>query len=70
MRHAGDWIRLDGAPGDTSDATLFIEQLEGTTPLSYMRPADTSAAIYADNDTGELNVKNSGFKMYFDFEVL
>lgn len=66
MRHGGDdWIRLDGAPGDESDATLFIQQRGETS--AYMHPADTITAVYVDSDTGALNVKSGGkgFIMYY-----
>jgi hypothetical protein len=58
---------LDGALDDAFDSTLFIDQQDrfGT----YMRPADASTAVYVDDDTGELNVKNGGMghKMYYSF---
>jgi hypothetical protein len=65
MRHGGDWIWLDGAPGDQSDATLFIQDKDRAG--SYMQPADTSTTVSADYDTGELNVKKGGkgFIMYY-----
>ena len=69
LRHGGDWIRFDGELGDTSDATLFIKQREEPYTLLYhLRPADSSTVIYADDNTGALNVKSEGFKMNFELE--
>lgn len=65
MRHGGDWIYLNGALDDTSDATLFIMQKDDLFSYSILRPADASNQVYADYDSGALNVKNKGFQLYF-----
>ncbi|KAF8156047.1 hypothetical protein B0H34DRAFT_518855 [Crassisporium funariophilum] len=68
MNHAGDWIYFSAGPNDKSASTLMIIEQDAhwNTRISYpvLRPSDSSNFIYAQYDSGDMNVKNSGFKAY------
>ncbi|KIM35370.1 hypothetical protein M413DRAFT_14599 [Hebeloma cylindrosporum] len=68
MKHNGDWIYLDGEPNDKTAETLFIMEDyvfwndKARNPM--LRPSSSSNRVYAQYDSGDLNTKNSGFKMF------
>jgi hypothetical protein len=68
MEHSGDWIYLAGDPQDKTAKTLFIVEDYIYWPTgdhnAMLRPSDSNHRIYAQYDSGDLNTKHSGFRMF------
>lgn len=70
MAHHGHWFYVDGEPGTKAANTIFlvrsyVNRWNGVSREAVLVPYDEqSKEIYAQYDCGDLNVKNSGFKMY------
>jgi hypothetical protein len=68
VAHRGDWIYVDAEPNDRTAKTLFIMEdyvfWNDKARNAMLRPSDSSDKIYAQYDSGDLNVKDSGFKMF------
>ena len=64
------WIYFDRSAGDTSDDTRFLIEeyrFTNTQEVAYtLRPANSGKVIYAQYDSGDMNVKGSGFRVYVD----
>lgn len=63
MVHLGDWIYFHADVDDYSNNTIFRYGESG-----ILLPKDSSNPIYALFDDGDMNVKNSGFEVYINFE--
>jgi hypothetical protein len=71
MAHYGDWIYLHSKLGDQSPHTLFIKEdyafWNSRSRNSVLRPVDSSNPIFAQYQSGDMNTKNSGFRMFVVF---
>ncbi|PPQ69209.1 hypothetical protein CVT26_003649 [Gymnopilus dilepis] len=58
-------IYFAGPPGDTSPETLFFEVTDREETDRTLRPSNAvDYDIYAEYDSGEMNIKGAGFKVY------
>ncbi|KIM37527.1 hypothetical protein M413DRAFT_257047 [Hebeloma cylindrosporum] len=70
MARHGHWFYVDGEPGTKAANTIFlvrsyVDNWNGVTREAVLVPYDLqSREIHAQYMSGDLNVKNSGFKMY------
>ncbi|KAF8910210.1 hypothetical protein CPB84DRAFT_1842840 [Gymnopilus junonius] len=66
------WIYFSNEDGDKTDSTLFYGEdyvfWNTQLPNMMLRPANSDNRIYAQYDSGDMNVKNSGFKMFVKFQ--
>lgn len=66
------WIYIDRDPSDTSADTLFYRESYNywNSPQTFvytLRPSNDDDVIYAQYDSGDMNVKGSGFRAFVDF---
>lgn len=68
MVHRGDWIWLDAEPDDKTANTLFIKEdyvfWNDKARNPVLRPSSSSNPGYAQYISGDLNTKNSEFRMF------
>ena len=66
------WIYFSNEEGDKSDSTLFYGEdyvfWNTQLPNMMLRPANSKDRIYAQYDSGDMNVKGSGFKPFINFK--
>jgi hypothetical protein len=65
MVRRGDWIYFDGDVEDYGNDTVFRVENSSEYLKYSLRPQDSVNPIYARYDDGDMNVKNSGFEVFF-----